>query len=397
MYILKKSVFCCFLLMSLAGCQAFDRSVPSKSYPTRSQPVLTPAPKSVNQQVLNSPTVKVALLLPLSGKNMALGQAMGHAAELAVFDHAGPEFELIIKNTGGTPTSAAQAASEAIREGARLILGPVFGSEVLPVSLIANPTNIHVISFSTDSSAVTKGVHIIGNLPSLQVNRILTYAYSQGLRNFAVVAPAGPYGRLIVETAKNTLANLKLIPVNQILYDPQNRDLMPVINQLKSDPTKSIDALLLAEEGQKLRSLAFLANSHELDSKKIRYLGTSLWANENIGREQSLEGGWYAAPPTEQWDQFQVRYRQLYKNDPPRLTALAYDMVAMAALLSKKNMNDPFALPTLTQRNGFEGIDGIFRLTPNGLVERGLAIFEVQSGQIVIRDPAPQSLDPLIN
>ena len=44
-----------------------------------------------------------------------------------------------------------------------------------------------------------------------------------------------------------------------------------------------------------------------------------------------------------------------------------------------------FSAATLTQANGYSGIDGIFRLTAEGGIQRGLAVLEVRrDGPVVI-------------
>jgi len=45
----------------------------------------------------------------------------------------------------------------------------------------------------------------------------------------------------------------------------------------------------------------------------------------------------------------------------------------------------------LTRSSGFAGVDGLFRLLPDGTAERGLAILEVREGAPRVIDPAPSS------
>ena len=45
----------------------------------------------------------------------------------------------------------------------------------------------------------------------------------------------------------------------------------------------------------------------------------------------------------------------------------------------------------LTQASGFVGVNGIFRLLPDGTNQRGLAIAQIQNSQVVVIDPAPRS------
>ena len=74
-----------FAPLGLSGCAGESPwSQPAKPASAQSKPMASTAPAAVPSAV--APSVKVALLLPLSGKNAALGQAMLQAAQLAVFD-----------------------------------------------------------------------------------------------------------------------------------------------------------------------------------------------------------------------------------------------------------------------------------------------------------------------
>ena len=97
-------------------------------------------------------TVKVALLLPLTGNANAqpVAKAMKQAGELALFDFDKPNVQLIPKDTHGNPNGARQAAEEAVKEGAELIIGPLFANEVSAVAPIAQYADIPVLAFSSD-------------------------------------------------------------------------------------------------------------------------------------------------------------------------------------------------------------------------------------------------------
>ena len=45
----------------------------------------------------------------------------------------------------------------------------------------------------------------------------------------------------------------------------------------------------------------------------------------------------------------------------------------------------------LTQGAGFAGVNGPFRLLPDGTNERGLAVAQIQNNQVIVIDPAPRS------
>ncbi len=50
-----------------------------------------------------------------------------------------------------------------------------------------------------------------------------------------------------------------------------------------------------------------------------------------------------------------------------------------------------FDRASLTNPNGFSGVDGIFRFGQNGLAERGMAILQIGAGRANMLEAAPAS------
>ena len=131
------------------------------------------------------------------------------------------------------------------------------------------------------------------------------------------------------------------------------------------------DAVFMPEGGLALRNLAPLLPYFDVDPRRVKFVGTGLWDDPELGQEPPLHGGWYAAPDAALWRKFSDHYADKFQTRPARLASIAYDAVALAARLSAVHATAPFRPETLTDPNGFAGIDGILRLTPNGLAERG--------------------------
>ena len=149
------------------------------------------------------------------------------------------------------------------------------------------------------------------------------------------------------------------------------------------------DALLITEEGSRLRSLGALLSYYDVP-KEIRILGTSQWANSSPSREPALVGGWFSNLPFTGFEQFSARYKNIYGEKPPRIASQAYDAVALAAVLAETGS---FSYDNLTNPSGFRGVDGLFRLLPNGLSERGLEVLGVEKRGYVTLSPAPDAFD----
>jgi hypothetical protein len=157
------------------------------------------------------------------------------------------------------------------------------------------------------------------------------------------------------------------------------------------------DALLVADGGKRLQSVAALLPFYDIDPKKVRMLGTGQWDVPGIGAEPALIGGWFAAPsPTARAD-FVAAYRETYGAAPPRLATLAYDAAALAAVLARGKDGPDFSARAITVPSGFWGRDGIFRFLPEGVAERGLAVMKVGRHGAEVISRAPESFQAKIN
>ena len=112
-----------------------------------------------------------------------------------------------------------------------------------------------------------------------------------------------------------------------------------------------------------------------------------------LTREPALIGGWFAAPPPEAREPFNKRYREIYKREPPRLATIAYDATALAAVLARAEGGPDFSPEAIADPVGFAGMDGVFRLLPDGSIERALAVIEVRRNSFRTISPAPETFE----
>ena len=333
--------------------------------------------------------VRVAILLPLTGANSVLGNAMLDAAQMALYEVADEKLELRPRDTQGTPQAAAEAARAALADGARLIIGPLLAAEVEAVKPVAHAADVPVIAFSTATQLAGDGTYLIGFLPRQEIERVTAFAHAKGVTRFAVLAPRTAYGEIAVEALRAaTQANASTLDRIDY-YDPTTQDLTPMVKRFAAG--RNYDAVLLPEGGAKLRAVAPLLPYYDVDPDKVHFLGTGLWDEPGTATEPALSGGWYAAPPPAARAEFERHFQDLYRRPPPRLATLAYDATALAAVLAHGENGADFSTTALTNPSGFAGIDGIFRLLPSGLVQRGLAVLEVHRGGNTVIDPAPNT------
>ena len=386
----------------------------------RGAPIAPPTP------VADDDTVRVDLLLPMSGPNAKLGEAMLNAAQLALFDFADNNFELALHDTAGDPFFATEAAQKAVSEDASLIIGPLLGRSVRAIRSIVRSKGVPMIAFSSDGAVAGNGIYTMGFLPEAEVDRVTDYAIDRGLRRFAVMAPDSDYGRAVVEAFAVSLEIAGGELIRTLYYDPFADDYATVVRDIadydfrhralldkrmelrarEDGLAKEIlrklknlqtigdlpyDALLVADGGERLANIAALLPFYDVDPAKVRMLGTGQWDVPGLGAEPALLGGWYAAPDPAARAEFERQYSEAYGVKPPRLATLAYDAAALAAVLARSDGGPDFSTAAITRPAGFVGSDGIFRFLSHGVAQRGLAVLSVGRRNPRVLSKAPKT------
>src|SRR4029079_5862532 len=130
-----------------------------------------------------------------------------NAAALAIREFQTANIQILVKDDLGTPEGARAATTQAISEGAELILGPLFAQSVAAAASVAKPSNVPIVAFSTDNSSASKGVYLLSFLPQSDVDRIIGYAAAQGKRSYAALLPNNSYGTVVEAALQRAVAN----------------------------------------------------------------------------------------------------------------------------------------------------------------------------------------------
>jgi len=345
---------------------------------------------------IGSGSIKIGLLLPLSATGNAgtTAQALQNSAELALSELPSADIQLVPLDTKGTPEGARAAAQMAVAGGVKLIIGPLFAAEVSAVAPITKAARVPVLAFSSDTNVASQGVYLLSFLPETDVDRIVSYATRQGKRSFAALLPQNAYGSVVEAAMQQSVAANGGRVVAIVRYDQGAEALKAAVGQLAqvAGPANTqADAILMPEGAAVLPSLsAELANAG-ISNARTQFLGSGQWNDQSVWRLAGLNGGWFPGPDPAGWQAFVQKYQGRYGVVPPRNATLSYDAVTLAAALSRISGPNGFTDQTLTNADGFSGVDGIFRFRQNGTNQRGLAVLEVQGGAAKIRQPAPKS------
>lgn len=386
---------------------------------------------------LERPGAQIGLLAPLSGPNAEIGRALLEGAQMALFDVGAADATLIPIDTRGAPEGAAEAAREAIGRGADILIGPLLAASVEAVKPIAAQSGVPVVSFSNNPTVADDGAFVLGFSPAQQVRAIVDFAVREGATRFAVIAPNTPYGELVVQTVQETVP-LYAATISKIRFvDPTATDfsetiiemsdyelrreaLLEEVRALEGETDEAsraalrrlelfdtlgepdFDAILVpADSENALRTLSAQLAYYDVDQPTVRVLGLQIWDEYSaLSTEPSLIGAWYPAPDSALLTQFRDRYQRFYGRPPLRLASLGYDATALAAVLARGGVGggaSPYSRLALTNPQGFLGVDGLFRLNPDGAAQRAYAIREITRSGLRTIQPAATSFEPAVN
>jgi len=147
--------------------------------------------------------------------------------------------------------------------------------------------------------------------------------------------------------------------------------------------------VFIPEGGAQLSALGSALASAGFSASTVKVLGTGLWDDPLTAGSPVALGGWYAGVAPETVAQFAAKYRQTYGGEPPRLASLSYDAMSLAVALSRQPAGQRYTTENLTNRDGFQGANGLFRFLDDGRIERGLSVLEVTTSGPQVVDPAP--------
>lgn len=345
-------------LLALAACQTGPRG---------------PAPGPVGTgpvQPLEGDRHLVAVIVPLTGSDAAIGQSIANAANLALYDTGDKSIRLTAYDSAA-PGGAAAATAQALRDGAGLILGPLLADDVRAAAPVARRAGVPVIAFSNDEGVAGGGAFIMGFTPDQSIDRVVQFARGKGAARFGALVPSGLYGKrasqAVVGAVRRAGGRLSGIET----FDRTSVSARLAAGRLKAKGP--MDAVLIADSGR----IAALAAPMLPGAANL--MGTELWASDRaLGKTPALRGAWYAAAPDARFAQLSTRYRARYGKSPYRLASLGYDAVLLAVRSSRSwPMGRPFPARTLVDKEGFAGVDGSFRFGSDGIAERLLEVRQV--------------------
>lgn len=374
----------------------------------------------------------IGVVLPLSGRNAAMGQRALRGIQLGLGLHeASTPFRLAIADSEGNPDVARRAVERLVREdNAIAIVGSLLSRTAPAVAAKADELGVPNIALSQKAGITEIGPSVFRNAltSELQIRQIVRTAIDEmNLRRFAILFPNDPYG---VEYANffwdEVLARGGQVTAAQA-YNPKDTDFRAVTQRLvgtwyveaRKDefqllsrqqaqnatqrrssrqnksaddllpPIVDFDAIFIPDSGRMLSQMsAFLTYA---GIRNVKLLGTNLWNAPGISKRAGAFGDKLVfvdspAPTPEQSNSnFGATYQQLFGETPTAIEVQAYDSALMLRSLIGQGANTRELLTRrLTDLRAFPGALGPLFMSSQREVRRPLMTYVTDSkGQVL--------------
>ncbi len=341
--------------------------------------------------------VPVALLVPGgSGQSgdTVLAQSLENAARLAISDLDGVDVDLRVYNTAGSAAQASSVATQAINDGAKIIVGPLYAQAANAAGLAAASRNVNVLSFSNNTEIAGGNVYVLGHTYQNTANRLVSYAKSKGRGRIMVVHDQTVSGEVGRNAISKAIAQTGATPAGIASYEFSQNGVVQAVQQIASTARNSNaqSIFFTADTAGALPLLSQLLPENGVNSATTKFIGLTRWDIPPATLAlPGVQGGWFALPDPALNNTFKSRYQAAYGAPAHPLAGLAYDGIAAIGALVGRGDSKALTGAALTQAQGFAGVNGVFRLLPDGTNQRGLAVAEIKDNQVVVIDSAPRS------
>ncbi|MFK7837678.1 MAG: penicillin-binding protein activator [Sulfitobacter sp.] len=340
--------------------------------------------------------IPVALLVPRGGSasDNLLAKNLENAARLAIRDLDGVAVDLRVYGTAGNAATAGTQAAQAVSEGAKIIIGPVYGEAANAAGVAAAPAGVNVLSFSNNPTIAGGNVFVLGPTFANTANRMVGYAKRQGKDRVVILHAQDVAGQLGRNAIQQAISANGATLAGTVDYALSQESVVAAVPRVKAaiDSAGANALFLTTNSATALPLFAQLLPEAGIQAASTQYIGLTRWdIPPQTLSLPGIQGGWFALPDPGASGAFRQKYAAAYGDDPHPLAGLAFDGIAAVGALAKSGKSNALTGASLTQGAGFRGASGIFRLRRDGTNERGLAVATIRNKSVVVVEGAPQA------
>ena len=336
--------------------------------------------------------IKIGLLVPLTGNDSEIGQSIVKSTRLAVNKINNSIIEIIPKDTKSDPTKTLQSAKELSELGVRIIIGPVFNSNLIYLNELKDIT---FLSLTNKNKNYSKNIINAGINATSQLKAIDKFIKKNEIKNTIFLTPDGDYKEEIKEAI--SYSKIKILKnyyyntdptklTNQIEkitnYKRRKKNLEDEIKRLENlDEDKNerlieklkkrdtlgrvkFDSVIIADFDESLKSVTTSLLYTDISPMDKYFITLNQWFDESLLKEISSQPMYFPSINKENYEKFSEVYFDAFNEYPNQLSFLSYDLVGLVYFLIIQN-NSIIDEKIFSKKTQFKGKIGIFEIKNN--------------------------------
>jgi len=293
-------------------------------------------------------TKKVAILLPLSGENAAIGNDILNSAMLAAKDY--PEnIETIVLDSELINKNPSEIIEEIKKHNIDYVIGPVFGKDT---QIIAKSLpDVTFFSLSNDRKIARPNIITFGLDQTNEITNLIEHSVKTGKKNILAFIPSSKYGDIISEAINNV--DLQGAYVRKIRYNTlSQKDVKDQLSKADFDTLFCVDATKIPD------------NVHENVTILLPYTKKNIELSE-------YKNAIICAPNQKEKQDFEMFFRSNFKQTPSDLAIIGYDAanVVYSSIDKRKTVYEILD-------NEYKGVFGDFKISDDGYVTREMKMYK---------------------
>ena len=296
----------------------------------------------------NKETLKIGVVLPLTGGAGFLGESAQKAAQLALKDAGETKYnyQLVTEDDAFTPGKTVTAVNKLInidKVSALITFGSGTSNAVAPINETAKVARFGLASDPTSAIGEYNYIHWT---PAYKEGELMSQEIvKRGYKRVAIVDTNHPGAFAVTEALKNDLAKTDVQIVSYDVVNMEDRDFRMLMTKIKNT---NPDLIVLEAFSPQIELLA--KQAREIGIKDIPL--TSVEAIEWSGEPELFEGMWFVSDGIHK--EFSEHFFAEYGVYPNGGSAYVYDLVSMLIKIqeNEKDLINPAELPSLIAEMG---------------------------------------------
>ena len=354
-------------------------------------------------------SLKIAAILPLSGKYKDIGNNLLKTFELTIFELNNLNVSLLPFDNQSTKEGTKFAFQELQNEKIDIVIGPVFFEHLKEISKDPNFSKYIFFSLTNETTDIPPNVISFGVNINSQINAIKPVLLKNN-KTKIFFGEKNTFSELIFTKLKNEKISFykdyfftdfqDIDKQSQIAtsYWWRNKKLKDLIDKLnnsqneedkiKAKNLEKLDTLggvnyqqvFTPSFDNNLISILSFFDYYDVNYDNAEFISLNQWFDKKLLIEPSLQNLIF---PSINFDNFKELNNKFVKNfgkEISNIEILAYDLLPLLASVWYSKNEDSFLMNDFTDKE-FKGKSGIFKITKSNTTERKLNLYQIQNKQ----------------